>query len=220
MKLSPTQGSKSPRSWRAMRALTAFALITFFITAPAVHAEPVRINQVVQTLSSYQGPADLKLSTVTQDPPSGTTKTSNPSNESPAGPGDTAKVDGLPPGLPPLQDPQKLGVEVIEEAEVEGTICDCGEILIPGGGFPKWPLLFLTAVPLVFINGDCDDCDDNPISTPSPTPPPPTPTPTPPIPEPASLLLFGTGLLAVGAGLRRRHLKTKTEQVEAARKEE
>jgi hypothetical protein len=101
-----------------------------------------------------------------------------------------------------VQDPQKLGVEIVEEAEVEGTICDCGEILIPDGAFPKWPLLFLAAVPLVFIN-DCDDCAQTPDSTPTPTPPPPTPTPTP-TPEPATLLLFGTGLVAVGAGLRRR----------------
>lgn len=99
-----------------------------------------------------------------------------------------------------VQDPQKLGVEVIEEAEVEGTICDCGEIFLAGGDFPKWPLLFLTAVPLVFIN-DCDTCG-TPGSTPTPTPPPSsTPTPTP---EPASLLLLGTGLMAVGTGLRRR----------------
>lgn len=221
MSSSPTKSSKNClRRWRAVRSVTAFALIAFLVTASAVQAEPVRVNQVVQTLSSYQGPAELKLNTVTQDPASGTTKTANPNNDAPVGPGDTAKVDGVLPGLPTLQDTQQLGVEVIAEADVEGTICDCGEILIPGGGFPKWPLLFLTAVPLVFINNDCDDCDDNPISTPTPTPPPPTPTPTPPIPEPASLLLFGTGLVAVGAGLRRRHLKMKAEQVEAARKED
>ena len=160
---------------------------------------------MVQTLSHYQGVADLRIGT-TQDPVTGQTKTSTPTtgprteNQTPSL--DTAKAGGLTAGFPIVQDPQKLGVEVIEEAEVEGTICDCGELLIPGGGFPKWPLLFLAAVPLVFIN-DCDDCDENPISTPTPTPPPPTPTPTP-TPEPASLLLFGTGLLAVGAGLRRR----------------
>lgn len=140
-----------------------------------------------------------------QDPAPGQTKTSvptgGPGTDNPANPsGEIAKPDG---GLAIVHDPLKLGVEVIEEAEVEGTICDCGEILIPGGaGFPKWPLLFLAAVPLVFIN-NCDDCDENPITQPTPTPPPPTPTPTP-TPEPATLLLFGTGLMAVGASLRRR----------------
>jgi hypothetical protein len=120
--------------------------------------------------------------------------------------------------LPLLQDPNKLGVEIVEEAEVDGTICDCGYFDIPGG-FPKWPLLFLTAVPFVFIN-ECDDCDENPQSTPTPTPPPPTPTPTP-TPEPASLLLFGTGLLAAGAGLRRRYSRARVlAQSKAATGEE
>ena len=97
-------------------------------------------------------------------------------------------------GVQVVQDPQQIGVE-IEEADVEGTICDCGELLLAGGGFPKWPLLFLTAVPFVFINGDTP-----PESNPAPTPNS-TPTPTP---EPASLLLLGSGLLAAGTGLRRR----------------
>ena len=205
MNLRTPKGPRiSPRRWRAVRAYTAFVLIVFVFTAgTTAQADSVRIDKVVQTLSRQQGPADLRIS-MKQDPVTGQTKTSTPTggprNDGPTTPvtSETAKVDGL----SVVQDPQKLGVEVIEEAEVEGTICDCGEILIPGGGIPKWPLLFLAAVPLVFIN-NCDDCNETPDSTPTPTPPPPTPTPTP-TPEPASLLLFGTGLMAVGAGLRRR----------------
>jgi hypothetical protein len=209
MNLRTPKGPRNfPRRWRTVRASTAVALIVFLFTAGTVQADSVRIDKVVQTLSRYQGPSELKLGAI-QDPVSGPTKTSTPTSEprterQVANSGETAKSDA---GLAIVNDPPKLGVEVIEEAEVEGTICDCGEIFIAGGAFPKWPLLFLAAVPLVFIN-DCNDCDKTTTSTPTPTPPPPTPTPTP-TPEPASLLLFGTGLMAVGAGLRRRRRNKK-----------
>src|SRR5689334_13756359 len=209
MNLAPAQSlSKSPRRRRAVRALTALVLITFVFTATTAQAGPVLVNQVVQSLTTTQGPANLKLNTLTQDPKTSST-TSGPRND-----GTVAQVTGAPmidallAGFPVVQDPQKLDVEVVEEAEVEGTICDCGDILVAAGGFPKWPLLFLAAVPLAFINQhDCEECND---STPTPTPTPtPTVTPTPsntptPTPEPASLILLGTGLMAAGAGLRRR----------------
>lgn len=208
MNFAPTQLlSKSPRRRRAIRAFTALALITFVFTATTVQADTVRVNQVVQTLTTYQGPAELTLSTVTQDP--GSAKTNGPRGDGPvAQVSSDPKLDALLGGFPKVQDPQKLDVEVVEEAEVEGTICDCGDIFVAAGGFPKWPLLFLTAVPLAFIHfNDCEECDDStPTPTPTPTPslqPTPTPTPTP-TPEPASLILLGTGLVAVGAGLRRR----------------
>lgn len=192
----------------AVRGFTAFALIVFLFTAATVQAGPVRINQVVQTISTNRGPADLTLG-ATQDPVLASTKTNptgGPSADGQVVRGDIMTPDEVLSGFPLIQDPQEIGVEIIEEGEIEGTICDCGEIFVAAGAFPKWPLLFLTAVPLVFIN-NCDDCDDVPQSTPTPTPPPPTPTPTPQVPEPASLLLFGTGLVAVGAGLRRRRRK-------------
>ena len=219
--LNPQVLRNSPRRWRAVRAFTAFALMAVLFSSKAVQAEPVGIHQVVQTLSTYQGPADLRLgTTVTQDP-SGNSKPSDLKTEqNNDGPFDGAIIAPDGSVLPLLQDPQKLGVEIIEEAEVEGTICDCGYFDIPGG-FPKWPLLFLTAVPLVFIN-ECDDCDENPQSTPTPTPPPPPPSPTPtPTPEPASLLLLGTGLLAAGAGFRRRYTRARVvDKSQAATGEE
>ena len=225
MNLPNTQRSSNSRKrWRAVRVFTAFALITFLFTANAVQAGPVGIKQVIQTVNPVQGPTDLRLTNLVQDPstPSkGSTPAGGPRGAGPVNrpAGDGARLDELLGGFPTLQDPQKLGVEVIEEAEVEGTICDCGEILLPAGGIPKWPFLFLAAVPLVFIH-DCDDCNDIPSSTPTPTPPA-NPTPTPqPTPEPASLLLFGTGLLAAGAGLRRRYTRSKVEQVKAATEEE
>ncbi len=114
---------------------------------------------------------------------------------------DASSGDTLLAGVAVSMDPQ-AGVDVVDQGEVEGTICDCGEITVPGGGIPKWPLLFLAAIPFFFIHG-CDDCDTPPST------PPTTPPATPEIPEPASLLLFGSGLAAFGAGLRRRYARGK-----------
>jgi len=113
----------------------------------------------------------------------------------------TSDADTLLAGVAVRAD-QQVGVDVVDQGDVEGTICDCGEITVPGGGFPKWPLLFLAAIPFFFIH-DCDDCEPG-LPTPTPTPPG-----TPEIPEPASLFLFGSGLAALGAGLRRRYARGK-----------
>ena len=184
-------------------------LILLFLTAVPALAEPVTVNQVVQTLTSSQNVLDLRLNTLVQDP-----KGNGQGSES------VAKSQGPAPGKPEsiissvivTAEGKSIGVEDIEEGEVEGTICDCGEIFIAGAGIPKWPFLLLAAVPVVFINDCCDENESSP--TPTPTPPSvPTPTPTP-TPEPASLLLFGSGLLAAGAGLRKRHAKSKNlEQI-------
>lgn len=96
-------------------------------------------------------------------------------------------------------------VETIDLGDVTGTVCDCGEIpAIPvrggGIGFPWWAL---AGIPLICVSGICFGDDDTPPFEP-PGPPPPPPTPQP-IPEPATLLLFGSGLLAAGAGARRRY---------------
>jgi hypothetical protein len=100
-------------------------------------------------------------------------------------------------------------IDIVDQDEVDGTICDCGEILVAGVGFTKWPFFF-AAIPLILIPWD-DDPEDDPTPTPTPTPPS-TPTPTPqPVPEPATLLLLGSGLAAVGAGLRRRRAKQLVE---------
>lgn len=209
---------RSPTRGLCGRLLPATLLVSLLIAVPAL-AEPVKVNQVMQTITSSQGVLDLRLNTLAQDPAKGPQQT---------GPtGTVAKTQGPPPagGKPEsiissvivTADGKRIGVEDIEDGEVEGTICDCGGIYIAGGAFPKWPLLFLAAVPIAFI-----DTGDENESTPTPTPTPPstpTPNPTPtPTPEPASLLLFGTGLLAAGAGLRKRYARSKV--LEQAKEDE
>ena len=209
--------TKSPR--RSASRLSRMFLVTlcvFFLSAVPALADTVRIGQVVQTLTSSKGAPDIKLnSLLSQDPVAPGTKgnpQSGPRADAPASTQGDTKTESIISGVS-VSSEQQIGVDITEEGEVEGTICDCGEIFIAGASFPKWPFLFLGVVPLVFIS-DCDNCDEEPpSSTPTPTPTPPTtptPTPTPPeVPEPASLLLFGSGLVAVGAGLRRRYTKSK-----------
>jgi hypothetical protein len=198
---------------RAFRP-TAAILSILLLSGIPTHAAPVAISEVIQVLGSYQNPPELRLRTVSQNPSSAASEGDGPSAVASAsqqaaageavGIADTTTVDSISgdtllAGVAVSADPQG-GVEVVDQGDVEGTVCDCGEITVPGGGFPKWPLLFLAAIPFFFIHG-CDDCQ-------TPTPPPSF-TPTPEIPEPASLLLFGSGLAAFGAGLRRRHARGK-----------
>jgi len=209
--IAPILGDRHTPELRHISRVFAAILCVVFLASVAAQAEPVQINKVVQTLSSMQGAPQLTL--ISQDPvttgskgstaPGTSPRTDNPSTSS----GDP-KPDSLLSGFTITPDLQQIGIDIIEEGEVDGTICDCGEILFAGGGFPKWPFAFLAAVPFAFIDFDeeCEDCVQ-PTPTPTPTPnPSPTPTPTP---EPASLLLFGTGLVAFGAGLRRRYTKAK-----------
>ena len=205
---------------RAFRPIAAILSILLLSGAPT-HAAPVAISEVIQVLGSYQNPPELRLRSVSQntnslvDEGNGPSPVASAAQQSAAGVGEipdattpelvsSDSADTLLAGVAVSADPQ-AGVDVVDQGDVEGTICDCGEITVPGGGFPKWPLLFLAAIPFFFIHHHCDDCE-------TPTPPTtPTPPGTPEIPEPASLLLFGTGLAAFGAGLRRRYARGKLE---------
>lgn len=215
MKLNSAQNSTmNPQTRERFGRMLPATLIILLLSAVPALAEPVTVNQVVQTLTSSQGTLDLRINTLAQDPAKGTQQ-NGPGGESVAKTQTGGKTESIISSVIVTAEGTSIGVEDIEEGEVEGTICDCGEIFIAGGSFPKWPFLFLAAVPVVFIH-DCDDCDETHDSSPTPTPPSiptPTPTPTTPTPEPASLLLFGSGLVAAGAGLRRRYAKTKNSEL-------
>ena len=201
---------------RAFRPIAATLAILLLSGVPT-HAAPVAIRQVIQVIGSYQNPPELRLRSVSQNTNSSVDENGGPSpvasaaQQSEAGvvevvdssTGDAISADTLLSGVAVSAD-QQAGVDVVDQGDVEGAICDCGEITVAGGGFPKWPLLFLAAIPFFFIHG-CDECED-PTSTPTPTPPG-----TPEIPEPASLLLFGSGLAAFGAGLRRKYARAKLQ---------
>jgi len=213
---------------RAFRPIAAILAILLLSGAPT-QAAPVSIREVIQVLGSHQNPPELRLRSVTQTTNPSVNETEGPSpiasaaQQSAAGDvveiadASTADIvtsdsaDTLLAGVAVSADRQ-AGIDVVDQGDVEGTICDCGEITVPGGGFPKWPLLFLAAIPFFFIH-DCDHCEV-PI-------PPTTPTPprTPEIPEPAALLLFGSGLAVLGAGLRRRYARRKpATQLQTAEK--
>lgn len=198
---------------RALRPIVA-ALSIILLTGVPVQAAPVVLSDIIQVLSNSRNPPDLRVPSVPQTTTAissriDSIKTGDVTETSSSGL-ITAGPNSLFSGIAIDQDPQK--VDVVVQGDVEITICDCGDITIPVGGFPKWPLLFLGAIPFFFLPGDENE-PVPPIIIIPPTITQPTPTPTPPVttvPEPASLLLFGSGLVAFGAGLRRRYTRSKS----------
>src|SRR6185369_12024679 len=121
------------RRGRRVTRVVAALLCLLLSTAVPAFADPVKIHQVIQTLSGPTGTPDLRLNNLIsqQDP---TTPNSSPQT----GPGKNGgtqapQTDSIISGVT-VTGQQSLGVEIVEEAEVEGTICDCGEIYIAGGG--------------------------------------------------------------------------------------
>lgn len=189
-----------------------------------VMAAPVQFNQVVQIINAKPGKAQtgsfsqIRLA-------DNTIAVFNGDD----GDGDEVKTK---------QDDRVITNTTIEI--VEDEVCDCTEAIIEtkGGGFPKWALLGLGAIPIAFLVKNDNDPTPTPTptvtptppgSTPTPTPttptptpttptptPPitPTPTPTEPVPEPMTILLFGTGLAGIGVAARKRFGKKEKKENE------
>jgi len=183
--------------FRSSVRFLAATLIATLVWGSSVQAGPVSVRQVVLIFDRYGNPAKVELGQHPTTPQPTTTKISNAITSR-----IETKQSGIEDPVNGLQPQERISV--ITQDDFEGTICDCGEILVAGGGFPKWPLLFLGAIPLFFIHtgSKAPIPGSPPISIPLATP---VGTPSvSPVPEQTSLLLLALGLLGLGIYLRRR----------------
>ena len=200
---------------RFFRPLATMISLLLLVAVPA-QASPIKFADVMNVMGDLRSSQieQLRLRTVAQDPNGQTPSSASKTLAGPTAPAIDTDVQMAAPSLvagaevAAPQQPQGE-VQVFEQDNVDGTICDCGEIPAVGGGFPKWPFLVLAAIPLLFIHHHHNEC---PTCNTCPTCPTPTPTPHTEVPEPTSLLLFGSGIVALTAGARRRYAKMRARK--------
>lgn len=192
---------------RAFRPLATVVSLLLLAAVPA-QASPVTLADVIQVISGNPRnggqAAAVQLRYAPQEDRAQKSNTTS-STSSQQQEGGTATTTQQQQGT---QSPTTTTVQAQSEevGEIEVGDCECGElpdeiVEIPGR---RSFLPYLPLIGLVCVTGICKP--DNPPETPPTTP---TPPPETPVPEPATLLLFGSGLAALGAGARRRYARIK-----------
>ena len=212
---------------QAVRTVAPMLVVLLAAAAPA-RAASITLADVARAVGAngqMRPASEVRLRLGAQ---SGTAATPNASTQSgsttsqqpqPTTTGSQQTPQGTTPTTPsPDQTLSQSGgnVQTVDLGDVTGTVCDCGEIpgpAIPKGGFPWWTL---AGIPLVCVSGICtpNHHETTPECVTGCSPPPPG------VPEPMTLLLFGSGLLALGAGARRRHGRKLVEETLNATAEE
>jgi hypothetical protein len=188
-------------------AATILSVLLLAFAASPAQAGPVAFSEVVHVMGNVQNGGqsqELRLRSISQQegstPASSSTVSSKSSADTPTEPTSLISTSTG------QQEGQQGNVEVIEEGDVTGTVCDCGEIFIPGKGFPAW--LALGGVPLVCVLVDCTPGHEEKCVGPDCNPC----VDCTAVPEPATIFLLGSGLAAIGAKARRRRFaQSKTD---------
>ena len=200
--------------------LSAVCLYSIMMAVSAsVSAAPVQYNQVVQIVNAKPGKSNTGGFSQLRLADGGIVAADGDDDKKPV----TAQDDRV---------ITETRVEIVED-----DVCDCVEDQVIRKGFPKWALLGLAAVPLLFLFRETDTprtrtpppttTTETPTpttptpTTPTPTTPTPTtptpmtPTPPEPVPEPMTILLFGTGLAGIGIAARKRFGKKDKNEIQS-----